>query len=120
MPNFVYILEPGRLRTSETTKSFFAGIKGDPGSRPGRQRVGALRGVPAVGVAENAKGGCSEGDSSPYIQRKLPAEARSISKSVLQNNGLLRLRLAMTFKVTKRQAACRQAFRNCLVMRSAQ
>ena len=49
------------------------------------------------GEAENAKGGCSEGDSSPYIQRKLPAEARSVSKSVLQNNGLLRLRLAMTF-----------------------
>ena len=30
------------------------------------------------GVAENAKGGCSEGDSSPYIQRKLPAGARSV------------------------------------------
>ena len=36
------------------------------------------------GVAENAKGGCSEGDSSPYIQRKLPAEARSISEIFLK------------------------------------
>ncbi len=56
----------------------------------------AGRRAPAVGVAKNAIGGCSEGDSSPYIQKKPSAEAKSISKSILQNNGLLRLRLAMT------------------------
>lgn len=48
--------------------------------------IRGLRGQSPLGerVAENAKGGCSEGDSSPYIQRKLPAGARSISEIFLK------------------------------------
>ena len=48
--------------------------------------IRGLRGRSPLGerVAENAKGGCSEGDSSPYIQRKLPAGARSISEIFLK------------------------------------